>query len=386
MNRKQKQVQRHEKQIKHHKTLAERKQLKQLSRERRSEAHSKSRSRRAAEADGEPEGEPFEKMKSHRGRVRSGREVRETLDQVMSRSRGELDALVLSVHRGRLDLLIGERRESVPVPASMSDDARGRFAVGDHVTLARSEDDALRVRTVEPRRSEIARSDPHDPRRKRVLAANIDSAVVVCSARSPAFRPGLIDRFLIVLRQGGVKPVICVNKVDLLVDDGEREAVQERLEIYRSSAQVLVTSTETGTGLAQLQQAIAGQTVVFVGQSGVGKSSLLNALRPGSASTGDVRSGDGKGRHTTTGSTLHELDQGTRVIDTPGIRSFGLWQTGKHELAAEFAEFEPYADGCRFRDCLHVVEPDCAVRAAAESGQIERLRYDAYLRILESLD
>ncbi|MFT5048973.1 MAG: ribosome biogenesis GTPase [Chlamydiales bacterium] len=113
---------------------------------------------------------------------------------------------------------------------------------------------------------------------------------------------------------------------------------------------------------------------------------MLNALRPGSASTGDVRSGDGKGRHTTTGSTLYELERGTRVIDTPGIRSFGLWQTGKHELAAEFSEFARHADGCRFRDCLHVVDPGCAVRAATEDGEIEALRYEAYRRIQDSLD
>lgn len=261
------------------------------------------------------------------------------------------------------------------------------LAVGDIVHVEDRADGPWVV-AVAPRRTTLSRPDPGNARRRRVLAANIDVAVLVLSVTRPRFKPGLVDRFLIALEHGGARPVVVANKLDLLESADERAAIDERLAPYPGlGVPVIATSASSGEGLADLRAAIAGHTAVFVGHSGVGKSSLLNGLDPRHRRRVHAgRGGDGKGRHTTTRSTLVELPDGGAVIDTPGVRAFGLWGLTTEELRAAFPDLAEVAAGCRFRDCSHRVEPDCAVRDAAESGALPRARLQSYLRILESLE
>ena len=191
---------------------------------------------------------------------------------------------------------------------------------------------------------------------------------------------------LLGLSRGRIQPIVCVNKVDLLAE-GDRDSLKAVVSPYRElEVPVVLCSASTGEGLDELRRHLAATTCVFVGHSGVGKSSILNAIDPqGDRSTGDVRDRDGKGRHITTSSSLRKLPDGTRVIDTPGIRAFGLDQRTPEQVRAGFVEFEPFTARCRYGDCTHVQEPDCAVRASVEEGELSEARYQSYARILASL-
>jgi ribosome biogenesis GTPase len=294
--------------------------------------------------------------------------------------------VVTGIAAGVCTLLIDDAPGGEDVHATLSPELAGRqqseLAVGDHVLVERR-GNAHRVTAVLPRRSLLARADPHVPQRRRAIAANVDLVVVVVAAQAPPLHPRLIDRYLVAIEQSGARPVLVVNKTDLL-GERERQALLARLQPYRSLGMpVLPCSAGTGEGVDEIRAALAGRTCVFVGQSGVGKSSLLNTLGGGDAArTGAVRAGDGRGRHTTTSSALHDLPGGIRVIDTPGIRRFSVDGGDAMTIAAGFAEFEPYVMQCRFRDCTHLHEPDCAVRRAVSDGAITRSRYVSYRKLL----
>jgi ribosome biogenesis GTPase len=249
-------------------------------------------------------------------------------------------------------------------------------AAGDHVLYSR---ERLKIVRVLPRRTVLSRPDPQNPRIERVIAANIDVVVVVVSVKSPPLRPGLIDRYLIAIEHSGAEPVVCVNKIDL--GDSPELAPYRELGIP-----IVPCSAASGEGIDRLAAELAGKTCVFTGHSGVGKSSLLNALAPGlRLSTGEVSEIHNKGRHTTTSTTLHTLANGAIIIDTPGIREFGLWQVSSATLRDYFPEIKDLASDCTFRDCSHTHEPGCGVKDGVESGRIARVRYAAYLRILSAL-
>ena len=260
------------------------------------------------------------------------------------------------------------------------------IATGDVVVLSPRDEGRPVVVAVEQRTSTLSRPDPNQPEIRRVIAANVDIVVIVASAKSPPLKLRLVDRYLVAIQRGGAEAVICVNKLDLL-DDAEQAELLELLEPYRSvGVDTLVTSAEHGRGVDELRALLSGKTCVFAGQSGVGKSSLINAVAPGlELRTGAVREADGKGKHTTTASRLIELDDGTRIIDTPGIRSFGLWRLTPEELRWYFPEFEQYELDCRFHNCTHDHEPGCAVKMAVDLGDVPQARYDSYLRLLASL-
>lgn len=274
-------------------------------------------------------------------------------------------------------------------------------AVGDRMGFdpALGADRALAC--VRPRRSFLSRPDPFEPALERVIAANVDLGVLVVAPVDDGLRTGVIDRVLVAMQRGAVQAVLVVNKCDLL---GGEQAVQRAIAPYvELGVQVHLCSAVSGRGVEALRVQVQDQTCVFVGHSGVGKSTLLNKLWPQAAQeTGAVRQRDGRGRHTTTASRLVSLPGGTQLIDTPGIRSFGLWEVDADALRSWFPEFDAPAAACRFRDCRHHAEPGCAVRAAVamaestdaaqendgnpgDSHVVAPARYAAYLRILQSL-
>jgi ribosome biogenesis GTPase / thiamine phosphate phosphatase len=294
------------------------------------------------------------------------------------------DAIVISVASGRCRVFVDGREIDCIVPPDIAVQQKSMLAVGDGVAVS-DEGGVWKLTEVLPRRSVLARPDPLHKHMQRLIAANIDVVVHVVSVKAPPLRPRLIDRFLIAIQRGQAEPVICVNKIDL-VDSRERETEVARLATYRDlGVPVIACSTKTGEGLDPLRDLLRGKTAAFVGHSGVGKSSILNALDTRlQLRTSEVRK-RGSGRHTTTSSTLFDLGDGTYVIDTPGIREFGLWDLDRQSLRDFFPEFEDAAPLCRFNDCSHVHEPQCEVKERVERGEINRARYETYLRLYEDL-
>ncbi len=255
--------------------------------------------------------------------------------------------------------------------------------VGDDVFLDPSK---TVVVGVAPRRSELVRADALN-RRAQVLAANLTRIFVVCAVEPP-LREGLVDRYLVAAHRAGVDAEIVYNKLDLLDGDPELdEEVRTRLGVYPPIGYpVHYVSAHDGRGVDELRAAIAGQTGIFVGHSGVGKTSLLNALDPGLGErVQELSWGSMRGRHTTTTSALYTLPGGGEIIDSPGVRGFGLWGIDPREVRHHFVEFVELARACRFADCTHEHEPGCAVIEAAEAGEIDPDRYESYLRICQSL-
>ena len=260
---------------------------------------------------------------------------------------------------------------------------RKAVAVGDRVHLETSAD-GLAIVKVDPRRSYISRHDPGQRRKEQILVANLDAVLVVASARQPELAPGLIDRFLVDAESRELEVGVAINKIDL---DPER-AYAPVAAVYRSLGyEVLEVSATTGEGLDLVRDFLAVHTTTLLGHSGVGKSSLANALDASlDLRTADVHAGSGQGAHTTTTVSLLRLPWGGGyLVDTPGIREFGLWRMEPSDVGHWFRDLASHLGACRFNDCLHQTEPDCAVKAAVEGGEIAAWRYASYLRILESV-
>jgi len=293
--------------------------------------------------------------------------------------------IVMSVHSGRCRVFKDGAELDCIVPGELAVRQKSALAVGDRV-IASDESGAWRVQSILPRRSVLARPDPLHKHMQRLIAANVDVVIHVVSMKAPPLRPRLIDRFLIAIQRGGAQPVICVNKVDLL-DVEERETELPRLATYRDlGVPVIACSTKTSEGLEELRAAVEGRMAALVGHSGVGKSSILNALDASlQLVTNTLHRKRATGRHTTSASTLYDFGAGTYLIDTPGIREFGLWDLDRESLRDYFPEFAELAESCRFTNCTHVHEPDCEVQRAVEDGERNRARYDTYVRLWHDL-
>lgn len=257
-------------------------------------------------------------------------------------------------------------------------------AVGDQVQVSRNGSERGMVEAVLPRRSALARPDPFYTHLRQVIVANVDQLLVIASWRNPAFWPELVDRYLIGAARNGLTPVICVNKVDLADDPAEPQAV---LRAYCAAGYtVLLTSAASGLGVEGLRRLLQGQTTALAGLSGVGKSSLLSAVEPGlHLRVGEVSDRKHEGRHTTTQVSLHPLAAGGFVVDTPGIREFGLSGLHKRDLAGFYGEIAALKGRCQFENCSHTREPGCAVKLAVREGRFSALRYDSYRKILADL-
>lgn len=297
------------------------------------------------------------------------------------------EGLVLSITRRQATVVSGDDTLCCPLATALVDRQSSLLAVGDQVGLGQRPDGTWELRQVLPRRSALTRPDPGDAGLERVIVANVDRVLVLCAAASPPPRTGLWDRVLVAAAQGGVACGLGLNKLDLVVGPA-REAALALQEPYRAlGLATFALSATTGEGLEGVRTWLAGGLCALVGPSGAGKSSLVNALDPGAqAQTGAVSEAVGKGRHTTTRSTLYTLRDGTRLIDTPGVRAFGVGRLSPQELALAFPELEALAARCPWSDCAHLEEQGCAVRAAAESGALHPARYAAFRRIAASLD
>lgn len=239
------------------------------------------------------------------------------------------------------------------------------------------------VEAVEPRTSVLTRPDYYDG--LKPVAANIDQMVIVSSVL-PELSLNIIDRYLIAAETLGIEPLLVLNKIDLL-QEAELATYREWLADYEKIGyKILYVSKRSGAGIAELEAQLQDRINIFVGQSGVGKSSLVNALIPElDIEEGEVSEQSGLGQHTTTAARLYHIPSGGNLIDSPGVREFGLWHLEPEEITKAYLEFRPYLGGCKFRDCKHADDPGCIIREAVENGEISEVRYDNYHRIIESM-
>lgn len=299
------------------------------------------------------------------------------------------NATVVMIARGPCTVELADGSLALAqLPKRLARDAKSEIVVGDRLLIVRRSSGEWAVDSVLPRTNRLSRPDPHHSHRECVLAANLDLALIVVSIRRPPLSTGLVDRFLVALARGGIAAALVVNKLDLLDGETRQDPELLRLEPYRRlGLSVVLCSTLTGLGLDELVSLVAQRTVAFFGASGVGKSSLVNALFPAAAAAaGELSSVAPRGRHTTSRARSYRVDGGTRIVDTPGIREFGLSKMTASALSRYFDDFASDVEHCRFSNCSHRHEPSCAVRLAVAEGRISSQRYATYLRILGSFD
>ena len=274
----------------------------------------------------------------------------------------------------------GERMLPATLSPRLKPRARGGpvgVTVGDDVQTEQDSSGALAVVSVAPRRTQLARMSGNG-RDVQVVAANAEQVVIVSSAAEPPFRHGLVDRWALLARRGGIEPLLCLNKIDLVTsEEAERMIAEAAIPLRR-----VLVSVKTGDGIDDLRAVLRERASVLVGHSGVGKSSLLRLLVPEEQIvTGELSVKSGKGRHTTSSARLYAIPDGGMVIDTPGVRSVALGETSAAEVANVFPEIGD-ASPCRFDTCTHRMEPGCSVLAGVGDGTIPRQVYARYRKLL----
>lgn len=282
----------------------------------------------------------------------------------------------------------GTEREAA-LAGRLKQEERGvlKLAVGDHVTLEPEErGQGWRITAIAPRTAVLARREPGRKHGERVLAANVDQVLVVFAVANPEPHVRMIDRFLVVCEANDLHAHLVLNKVDLAPSPAAVDALARPYEA--AGYPVHRTSTKRGDGLDEMRGVLHGRVTAFTGPSGVGKSSLLNTLHPGLAlRTQEISASVNKGRHTTVGAKLIPLPDGDDgyLVDTPGLREVGMWGLPSESLDQCFPEFRPMLGECRFQDCKHASEPECAVIAGVQSGALDRGRYESYRKLLGEL-
>ncbi len=262
-------------------------------------------------------------------------------------------------------------------------------AVGDHVELGpQGPDGVAYVTKVLPRRNYIIRRSTNLSKEAHIIAANLDAALLVVTLAHPTTSFTFIDRFLATAQAYSVPAILCINKVDLLGEEEDREFLEAVEYLYRSIGYpVIAVSARTGKGMGELREMLRDKTTLFSGNSGVGKTTLINVLVPGlDLRTGEISAAHDSGMHTTTFSEMYDLPGGGEIIDTPGVRGFGTVEFDREEVGHFFPEIFRESEGCRFGNCTHTHEPGCAVLKAVEEHRIAQSRYNSYVSILEDTD
>lgn len=260
---------------------------------------------------------------------------------------------------------------------SLSTDQRNAVVAGDRVLIQLLSETEGVIERVEPRHGIISRTSKN---RQHVLVANVDLMLIVTSCAEPVVKPNLIDRFLVTAEKSLIQPVICLNKIDLI----DAADIQPLVGVFgQLGYPVMTLSATAGIGIEELKALVKNRQSVVAGQSGVGKSSLLNTIEPGfKIRVSEVSLDNQKGRHTTTAARLFPLSEGGFIVDTPGIRQFELWDVIAEEIPALFREFRPFVNLCRFPDCSHTHEENCAIKDAVADGKLDARRYESYCHMI----
>lgn len=261
-------------------------------------------------------------------------------------------------------------------------------AVGDVVEMdvQADTDSSAMITNIADRHNHINRQSPRHKHQQHIVASNLDQSLLVATLREPRTSQGFIDRFLVASEMYHVKPVIAFNKSDIYKpkDIGKYEDWKAIYE--KAGYKVFLVSAEKKKGIEELIAVLINETTLISGHSGVGKSSLLNAIFPGmNLKTQDISGWSGKGQHTTTFAEMYDLPDGGRIIDTPGMREFGLLDIEKAEVSHYFPEMRDRLSGCQFNNCLHINEPECAIKKSVLNGDIHEDRYVSYVNIVNSL-
>lgn len=302
---------------------------------------------------------------------------------IVSTSTGIVTCALSSRLRKQLDYpqaAPGSRRQRVQKVRKVQ--VKDPVAIGDRVVLDQGDDDTGMIREVLPRTNKISRRASGGSKKEQLIAANIDQVMPIFTMAQPTPEWFLLDRMLAIAEWEEITPIICINKMDLVDED----YAEKQMAVYGDIGYTIVyTSTVTNLGQEAFRDLLQNHTTLFMGASGVGKTSLLNWMQPNlKLRTGEISTATGEGRHTTTHTELISLDNGGFVGDIPGVREFNLFGITPEDTPFLFREFQPYLGSCRFRNCTHVQEPNCAIKEAVEQGDIVAQRYENYLSIREA--
>jgi ribosome biogenesis GTPase len=316
-------------------------------------------------------------------RLKAAREKPSTLE-----TKGLLQGIVIHISSSEIDVAVEDRTFTCTLRGSFKlqkNLKKNLVVVGDHVWFEPTSPDTGYVHHIMPRSSLLCREEHLHRIKQQLVASNVDQVLITVCLANPSIKPSIIDRYLIAAEKGHLHPVILINKIDLK-DQYPKEMllVEECLRLYPSlGIKTIAFSSLTGEGLEEVREALRGKVSVFSGQSGTGKSCIINALTGLSLKTGSIRA-VGKGSHTTTSTQLLRLPFGGWCIDTPGIRSFGVFELSKGDLQAEFSEL--FAQPCSFKNCSHIGEAGCAVPRAVERRDVSPLRFSSYVSLLKSIE